>query len=250
MTRFPSIYAVLAAGLLAGCGQMPGESEAQAAQPAQQVAVSGASPSHPVVVELFQSQGCSSCPPANANINAIADRPEVLALSFGVTYWDQLGWKDSFATPRNTARQWEYARHAGRAQVATPQVIVNGGMAIVGSNRRQLDQTIAAAGPARGGPMLEAEGSTLRLGAAKSSATSTVWLVRYDPRSVNVAIRAGENGGRTLPHRNIVRDLVKLGDWTGAAKTMRIPTPAAPGLASAILVQQGAGGKITAARKI
>jgi hypothetical protein len=98
--------------------------------------------------------------------------------------------------------------------------------------------------------MLEVEGSTLRLGAAKSSARSTVWLVRYDPRSVNVAIRAGENGGRTLPHRNIVRDLVKLGDWTGATKTMRIPASTAPGLASAILVQQGAGGKITAARKI
>jgi len=253
MTRMVSIYsagAMLAAGLLAGCGQMQGETAAQAAEPTKQPAITGASPAHPVVVELFQSQGCSSCPPANANINAIAGRPDVLALSFGVTYWDQLGWKDSFASPRNTARQWEYARHAGRTQVATPQVIINGGTAIVGSNRQQLDQTILTAGPARGGPTLAVEGATLRVGTAETTAKSTVWLVRYDPRSVQVAIRAGENGGRTLPHRNIVRDLVKLGEWTGAAKALTIPSPASSELASAILVQQGAGGKITAARKI
>ncbi|MGL4543678.1 MAG: DUF1223 domain-containing protein, partial [Polymorphobacter sp.] len=78
-----------------------------------------------VVVELFQSQGCSSCPPANANVNAlIAARPDVLALSYGVTYWDQLGWKDGFATPANTQRQWDYAKGLGHANVWTPQVVV------------------------------------------------------------------------------------------------------------------------------
>ena len=223
---------------LAGCGR----SEAAPAP--------ATSDRQPVVVELFQSQGCSSCPPANANVNAIADRPDVLALSFAVTYWDQLGWKDTFGSPRWTARQWEYARHAGRPQVATPQVIVNGGAAIVGSNRQQLDATIARAGPPRGGPTLSAQGATLRLGAAPALAPATVWLVRYDPRSRAVPIRAGENGGRTLPHRDIVREVVKLGTWNGAAATLALPASGEAGLASAVLVQRGLGGPIIAARKL
>jgi len=204
----------------------------------------------PTVVELFQSQGCSSCPPANANINAIADRPHVLALSFAVTYWDQLGWKDTFGSPRWTARQWDYAHHAGRAQVATPQVIVNGSIAIVGSNARELDATIARAGPPRGGPGLAIEGNQLRVGSGAATQSSTVWLVRYDPHVRSVPIRAGENGGRTLPHRDIVRDLVPLGDWSGRAASLAIPPAHEPGLSSAILVQQGIGGPIIAARRI
>lgn len=241
--------AVAAAGLLAGCGQGTGAATAQPRSPRPQP-IAGTSAAHPVVVELFQSQGCSSCPPANANVNALAVRPEVLALSFAVTYWDRLGWKDSFATPAYTARQWNYARRAGRPQVATPQVIVNGGPAIVGSNRQQLEQTIRAAGPARGGPALAVDGRTLRVGAGRPGASSTVWLVRYEPRSIEVAIRAGENGGRTLPHRNIVRELVKLDGWNGTAKTLTLPAMTRPGLASAILVQDGIGGRITAALKV
>ena len=204
---------------------------------------------HPVVVELFQSQGCSSCPPAAANINAIAGRPDVLALSFGVTYWDNLGWKDTFASPRFTARQWEYAHHAGRGEVGTPQVIVNGNTAIVGSNRQQLDATIARAGEPRGGPGLSADGAILHIGAGHATGPAAVWLVRYDPRTLDVPIRAGENGGRTLPHRDVVRDLVRLGDWDGAAASFHLPAAPA-GLASAVLVQQGTGGPITAALKL
>ncbi len=227
-----------AAAMLAGCGA------------AEAGPVARASALHPVVVELFQSQGCSSCPPANANINAIADRPDVLALSFAVTYWDQLGWKDTFGSPRWTARQWDYARQAGRPQVATPQVIVNGGTAIVGSNPRQLDATIAKAGPPQGGPNLAFVGKTLRVGAGKTGAPCAVWLVRYDPRVREVPIRAGENGGRTLPHRDIVRELVKLGNWSGTAATFAVPAAGEAGLASAVLVQRGAGGPITAALRL
>ena len=248
-TRFPILVSALIGGVaLAGCGK------AQAADAggvtAQAPSVPGASRAHPIVVELFQSQGCSSCPPANANVNAIADRPDVLALSFAVTYWDQLGWKDTFGSPRWTARQWDYARHAGRPQVGTPQVIVNGGPAIVGSNRQQLDAVIAKAGPPRGGPELAVAGSTLRVGSRPAAAPSTVWLVRYDPRSRAVPIRAGENGGRTLPHRDIVRELVKLGIWTGPAASWTIPAAQEAGLASAVIVQRGAGGPIVAALKI
>ncbi len=242
MPRSPSlIFALAASGtmvILAGCGT------------AQASLTAGASSLHPVVVELFQSQGCSSCPPAAANVNAIADRPDVLALSFAVTYWDQLGWKDTFGSPRWTARQWQYARHAGRPQVSTPQVIVNGATAIVGSNQQQLDATIARTGPPRGGPVLAAVGTTLRVGTGKADAPSAVWLVRYDPRVRQVPIRAGENGGRTLPHRNIVRELVKLGTWNGSAAIFAIPASGEAGLASAVLVQRGAGGPITAAIRL
>jgi hypothetical protein len=89
--------------------------------------VRAADVSHPVVVELFQSQGCSSCPPANANVNALSARADVLALSFAVTYWDRLGWKDTFAKAQFTERQWQYARAMRQQDVYTPQVVVNGG---------------------------------------------------------------------------------------------------------------------------
>lgn len=223
---------------------------ASAAQPGNVgTAVKLATSSNPVVVELFQSQGCSSCPPANAYLNAISDRPEIIALSFAVTYWDQLGWKDTFGSDRFTARQQEYAR-AGRGQVATPELIVNGSYAVVGSDKRGFDAAIAKAGAARGGPDIMLDGSTLRLAKAPYKGTATVWLVRYDPRSRNVPIRAGENGGRTLPHRGIVRELAKLGDWSGPSATFHINAPREPGLATAVLVQRGPGGPIIASRKL
>ncbi|WP_457349431.1 DUF1223 domain-containing protein [Sphingomonas sp. UYP23] len=205
---------------------------------------------NPVVVELFQSQGCSSCPPANANLNAIADRPDVLALSFSVTYWDQLGWKDTFGSPRWTARQWDYAHSAGRPQVATPQVIVNGGPTLVGNDAAQLAAVIAKTGRPRGGPVLARVGNTLRVGASAPGTTATIWLVRYDPRVRAVPIRAGENGGRTLPHRDIVRELVPLGTWQGLAAAFALPAAKEANLASAVLVQRGKGGPIIASAKI
>src|SRR5882762_9216597 len=90
------------------------------------------------VVELFQSQGCSDCPPANANVMALSDRPDLLTLSFGVTYWDQLGWKDTFASPQYTARQWDYARAFHRTEVFTPEVVINGHADAVGQDRDEL----------------------------------------------------------------------------------------------------------------
>ena len=239
-----TIAASGALAVLAGCGpaqaRSPGDNRAGA---------TAASALRPVVLELFQSQGCSSCPPANAVLNGLADRPEVLALSFAVTYWDQLGWKDRFGSPRFTARQQEYAR-AGRGQVATPELVVNGAHAVIGSNPREVAATIAKAGAPRGGPDIVPAGASVRLGQAASSLRSTVWLVRYDPGTRNVPIRAGENAGRTLPHRDIVRELVKLGDWTGPATSYPLPAPGERGLASAVLVQRGTGGPITAARRL
>ena len=204
---------------------------------------------NPVVIELYQSQGCSSCPPANADLNAIADRSDVLALSFAVTYWDRLGWKDTFGSPRFTARQQDYAR-AGRGRVATPEFIVNGTYAVVGANRGALDAAIAKAALASGGPVIAASTARIRIERAAGGAAATVWLIRYDPRTRQVPIRAGENGGRTLPHRNIVRELVKLGDWTGDAASFPRPAVHKAGLVTAVVVQRGNGGPIIAARRI
>jgi len=198
------------------------------------------------VVELFQSQGCSDCLPAEANLNAIAGDPNVLALSYGVTYWDQLGWKDTFATPQFTERQWEYARNRGRGRVWTPQVYVDGQSDIVGSNRGQLNQLIAKTRIT--GPSVAVNNGSVRVGAGRAGRPATVWMVRYDPRTINVPIRAGENGGRTLPHRNIVRELTRLGSWNGTAASYALPQRR-DGLKTAILVQDGKGGAILGAAK-
>src|SRR5438445_3173315 len=166
-----SVVLCALSGMLAACGKV-------ASHPAADTAftrISHASAERPVVVEEFQSQGCSSCPPANANVNALADRPEVLALSYAVTYWDQLGWKDTFDQPAFTRRQWEYAHFAGRANVATPQVVVNGRSAIVGNDGPELDQLLATEGSPAGGPTIASAGRAVSIGGGKAARPATVW---------------------------------------------------------------------------
>jgi hypothetical protein len=204
---------------------------------------------HPVVIELFQSQGCSSCPPANANVMAISERPDVLALSFGVTYWDSHGWKDTFASPSFTARQWDYAHGLGHDSVFTPQVVVNGRRDGVGIDPHELQSLIATGDRRDGGPVLSVHGPHVTIGAAPGQ-IADVWLVRYDPRVVQVPIKRGENGGRTLPHKNVVRELVRLGRWSGAVETLALTKPSDPTWRTAILVQKPGGGPIIAAAKI
>ena len=200
------------------------------------------------VVELFQSQGCSSCPPANANVNAlIANRPDVLALSFAVTYWDNLGWKDRFATPAYTQRQWDYAKGFGHDQVWTPQVVINGRADITGTKAQPLAELLAAT-PKLAGPALTVGGGKVTVGSgAAPKAGAEVWLVRYDPRTVEVAVKAGENNGRTLPHKNIVRELTRLGRWSGTSASFALPAAPA-GLSTAVLVQPLGGPILAAAR--
>ena len=200
-----------------------------------------------VVVELFQSQGCSSCPPAEANLNAIAAQPNVLALSYAVTYWDDLGWKDTFAQQVFTDRQWTYAKRRGRDNVWTPQVYVNGRQDIVGTNRGQLDDLIADSSVAATvSPTITWQPNRVSIGAG-TDGDYDVWLVRYDPRTIDVPIGAGENSGRVLPHRNIVRELVNLGHWNGKARDFALPAPKLAGLSTAALIQSGPGGAIIGA---
>ncbi len=204
----------------------------------------------PVVVELFQSQGCSSCPPANAMLNRLADRADLLPLNFGVTYWDQLGWKDKFAHPAYTDRQWDYARLGKRGNVATPQFIINGHGVVTGSDARQLARTIRDEDRADAGPEIAVEGKRVRIAAGRAVGPATVWLVRYDPRVRNVNIGRGENEGRVLPHRNVVTGLRALGTWKGEAAEYVQPAYRDANQRSAILIQQGRGGRIIAAKRL
>ncbi len=204
----------------------------------------------PIVVELFQSQGCSSCPPANAILNRLADRADLLPLNFGVTYWDRLGWKDKFAHPDYTERQWDYARSGKRSNVATPQFIINGRGVVTGSDARQLAQTIRAENRQETSPLITVEGKRVRIAAGHADAPATVWLVRFDPRVRNVSIGSGENGGRVLPHRNVVTGLRALGTWKGNAMVLDQPTYRDANERSAILIQQGTGGRIIAAKRL
>jgi hypothetical protein len=209
----------------------------------------GGTPQRPVVLELFQSQGCSSCPPANANLNAIADRPDVLALSFGVTYWDQLGWKDTFAKTAYTDRQKAYARGLG-AQLGTPQMVVEGREDLIGTNARELEAVLRRARPAMDATVAISRGR-VEIGAGQApKAGADVWLVRYDPRVQQVAIQRGENNGKTLPHRDVVRELTRLGGWNGAPVAFTAMPPADPALRTAVLVQARNGGPILAAARL
>lgn len=228
-----SYAALLAASLASGCSAPAIANDAE----------------HPTVVELFQSQGCSSCPPAIANINSIADRPEVLALTFAVTYWDQLGWKDTFAKPEFTDRERDYAT-SGTSAFATPQAVINGRKTVNGGNRAELVKAIREANRGLGGPQITlAEGKAV-IGAAAAARPAIVWLVRYDARDLKVPIRAGENGGRTLSHRNVVRSLASIGTWQGKSIAIAVPKIRDPHLRTAILVQSGKGGPIIAATRL
>lgn len=199
-----------------------------------------------VVVELFTSQGCSSCPPANANLVKIADDPGVLALSFSVTYWDYLGWKDVFGKPEYTDRQVVYEPALGKRGPFTPQMVFNGSSTTIGHDLPEVREFVADA-PALSGPDLSLGQSRVKIGALKSvGGTHDVWLVRYDPNLNTVPVGRGENAGATLTQVHVVRDLQRLGDWNGTETSFSLPR-SSEGYKTAVLVQARNGGPILAA---
>jgi hypothetical protein len=202
-----------------------------------------AGPQPSAVVELFTSQGCSSCPPANANLIELSRQPGVLVLSFAVTYWDYLGWKDSFGKEEFTDRQRVYEPPLRQRGPYTPQMVVNGRATVVGNDLDEVERLIATT-PAPVGPVVSLTGNGVEIGAADASPVGAdVWLVRYDPKVVEVPVGRGENTGRTLPHTHVVHSLDRLGSWTGAELSLDI-VPAAAGLRTAVLVQEPNGGPI------
>ena len=179
-----------------------------------------------VVVELFTSQGCSSCPPADAFLTELRSMPGVVAMTYHVDYWDYLGWKDTFGAPEYSQRQYDYSRTRGDMDVYTPQMIVDGAEHFVGSNRATVLDAIkkAQAKPA-GVPMtLTDKGSELvvTVDAAEGMAECMVWLMPIVPRA-SVKILKGEIAGQTIEYHNIVRALIPAGTWSGGAKTIAMP---------------------------
>lgn len=195
---------------------------------------------HAVLAELFTSQSCNSCPPADAAlIELIRERPDVLALSFHVTYWDRLGWKDRFSLPAATERQRRYAaslpegRYPG--QVYTPQLVIQGRRDAIGSDRSAVRAELRAAQPAAGVELgLEVTGAELlvEIGAG----AGTAWLIGFDPLH-QTEIRSGENRGRRLAHGNVVRSITPIRLPQGGAARL----PRGAGERVAVLVQAADG---------
>jgi hypothetical protein len=181
------------------------------------------------LLELFTSQGCSSCPAADKLLGELAADPSFVALSVPIDYWDYLGWKDTLASPAHSARQRAYARVRGDRQVYTPQIVVNGTMHALGSDRAAVERVVAQTdqkSAAMSLPvLLSVGGSDLGVNVqAKGSdrVGGEVWLLPL-VRSVPVAIGRGENRGRTVTYHNVVRRWVKLGDWTGTDASWTVP---------------------------
>jgi hypothetical protein len=188
----------------------------------------------PVVVELFTSQGCNSCPPADRLLGQLTGRDDVLPLSFHVTYWDRLGWPDTFGLADSTHRQELYADWLGLGRLYTPQMVIGGRIDVVGGSR---------------GRVLEAIELSVSGGDQDDAA---IWLVAFDDHH-DVAIERGENRGKTLRYHHVVRELTKLAQWHGQALEIELPLArldAAGRTGAAILVQRVSDGAILAAARV
>lgn len=182
------------------------------------------------VVELFTSQGCSSCPPADALMNRLAVDKTLVTLTYPVDYWDYLGWKDTFARPEFTQRQRGYAAYRKDRAVYTPQMVVNGRDHVVGSDKAGLDRTIGEHRERFGGlpveTSIETAGDSIiaKIGEAMPGGDrkATVWLVVFD-REQTVPIGRGENKGREVTYSHVVRQLQPVGMWKGKAMTVELP---------------------------
>jgi hypothetical protein len=183
------------------------------------------------VVELFTSQGCSSCPPADKIIGELAHDPSVIALSLPIDYWDYLGWKDTLADARFSARQKAYSQMRGDRDVYTPQVIVNGTAHLIGSNRAGIDSAIKTTDKSTGvmavPVSMAVDGKEIKVSVAAAPVGDTVkrgevWICAVS-KTVPIAIQRGENRGRQVVYHNVVRNLLKVGDWNGAPEHWAVP---------------------------
>lgn len=194
----------------------------------------------PVVVELFTSQGCSSCPPADAYLGELAKRPGLVALAYHVDYWDYIGWKDPFALPQSTERQRRYTAALGNHFLYTPEIVVDGRHDATGSDRAAVGKLIDEARAAPKIPVTVEEPQEdhylVKLPAAEFHGSATVWMAVFD-KERQTAIARGENEGRTLREFNVVRELRRLGSWDGQASQISLDWEAKPENGCAILLQ-------------
>jgi hypothetical protein len=205
-----------------------------------------------VVVELYTSQGCSSCPPADAYLGELAQRPDIVALAFHVDYWDHLGWRDPYARPGNSKRQRSYVTALGARYVYTPQMVIDGSFQDVGSNRQRVEYLIAKAANQRAAaPPMTLNGRELALGAAPQALAGEVgvWLFFFEGARQN-DVATGENRGRHMRTTNVVRAVQALGTYDGKARSVEIDLTAVPAECDgvAVLLQQDGHGRIIAAK--
>jgi hypothetical protein len=199
----------------------------------------------PVLVELFTSEGCSSCPPADALLTALAERRNVLPLSFHVDYWDRLGWKDPFSSPEATDRQQNYARLLGTGSVYTPQIVVDGAWEAVGSDQAAVESTLEKAQqqPAALLVTLVVENGRAKVAVSRGGGTqgASVVLIGFDRRRID-RVERGENAGRTLAHIDVVRGIEEVGRLTGGAAQITAAVPWPSDRLAAIV--QAPGGRV------
>ena len=201
----------------------------------------------PVVVELYTSQGCSSCPPADRILGELAERDDVIALAFHVDYWDYLGWKDEFASAEHTKRQRAYARAAGERTIYTPQMVIAGVDHVIGSKPMKISNLVRkhGKGTAPVKVRVKRSGGQIAIEAAASAALrngAVIDIVSYVPKST-VDIRRGENAGRKITYHNIVQSWSRVGTWNGSG-TYRATARATEGLPVVILIQSPNNGPI------
>lgn len=201
----------------------------------------------PVLVELFTAQGCGACTDANTHIAKLAERPGVIALTFSVDYWDYLGWTDTFAKPEFADRQRAYVTRLKLREPYTPQVIVGGDKETQGQKSAEVDRLVRAAlaGPSNAPDMRFIGARRVDVGSGRvPRGGADVWLVRYDPRTVEVTPKAGDNRGQAVMVKNVVRQIVRLGPWRGRPQAYRLPATADDGLKTLVIVQTPRGGRV------
>ncbi|MBV8927487.1 MAG: DUF1223 domain-containing protein [Bradyrhizobium sp.] len=183
------------------------------------------------VVELFTSQGCSSCPPADKVIGELAKDPSVIAMSMPIDYWDYLGWKDTLADSRFSARQKAYSRMRGDREVYTPQAVVNGSVHVIGSDLAGIENAIGAtaneAGVMSVPVTMTRSGKQLTVSVAAANKPPNVlhgevWICSIS-KAIPISIARGENRGKELTYYNVVRNLLKVGDWNGSPGSWTVP---------------------------
>jgi hypothetical protein len=205
-----------------------------------------ASAKPPVVVELFTAQGCASCGAASAHVAGLADDKGVIPLTYAVDYWDYLGWKDTFAKPEFADRQRAYDKRLGVAEVFTPQVIVDGRSQSAAVKPGDVDKLVREArrNPADP-PEMRWRGDRVAVGSGRApKGGAEVWLVRYDPRAIDVEVKDGDNRGHMVTERNVVVQLARLGAWRGRPVLLAAPLAPEEGLRALVIVQGTGGGRI------
>ncbi len=203
----------------------------------------------PVVVELFTSQGCSSCPPANAYLNELSkDRSDLLPLAFHVTYWDRLGWKDPFSLAAATERQNRYGHRLGDG-LYTPEIVVDGAVGLVGSNRREVGSAIERAkrvNKTTADVSVTRNGAQVAIEIGLGSGSGRILLIGFDHEHVTPVSR-GENGGRTLTEANVVRSIRAIGEWSGTPLHIKEGLPEGQDVA---VVLEAPNGEIVGASRL